>query len=260
MDLAGLEKLRCAPDKTAEHDMARTPDFPASADRLRPTKPSVARAGPAGAADVEPSQREYSSTISASLMSAPNSSRSGAFLKTPSSLDASTATQAGESLPFGELHGIGHAQLLLRLLAHRDGIARLHEVRRDVDHLAVDGDRLVRDQLARFGARRAEAHPVDDVVEARLEQQQQVRAGVALAALGLGEVAPELPLQHAVHALDLLLLAQLQAEVGRARAGSAAVLAGLAESNFALSPIGRRALFRNRSVPSRRESLALGPR
>ena len=31
-------------------------------------------------------------------------------------------------------------------------------------------------------------------------------------------------------------------------------------SNLTLSPIGRRALFRNRSVPSRRESLPLGPR
>src|SRR5204863_3341510 len=57
---------------------------------------------------------------------------------------------------------------------------------------------------------------------------EQVRAGVALAAFGLGEIAAELPFQHAVHALDLLLLAQLQAEVGRARAGGAAVLAGLA--------------------------------
>ena len=32
------------------------------------------------------------------------------------------------------------------------------------------------------------------------------------------------------------------------------------ESNFALSLMARRALFRNRSVPSRRASLALGPR
>src|SRR6187399_1844834 len=32
------------------------------------------------------------------------------------------------------------------------------------------------------------------------------------------------------------------------------------DSNFDLSLIARRALFRNRSVPSRRESLALGPR
>ena len=76
--------------------------------------------------------------------------------------------------------------------------------------------RAVRDQLARFGAGRAEAHAVDDVVEARLEQHQQVRAGVALAALGFGEVAAELALEDAVHALDLLLLAQLDAVVGRA--------------------------------------------
>ena len=40
-------------------------------------------------------QREYNSTISDSLMSAPNWSRSGSFLKTPSSLVASTVTQSG---------------------------------------------------------------------------------------------------------------------------------------------------------------------
>ena len=41
------------------------------------------------------------------------------------------------------------------------------------------------------------------------------------------EVTAELLFQHAVHALDLLLLAQLQTEIGRTLAGSAAVLAGL---------------------------------
>ena len=160
-------------------------------------------------------------------MSAPNSSRSGAFLNTPSSLAASTCTQSGRPWPSASLTRVGDAQLLLRLLAHRHRVAGLDRVRRDVDDLAVDRDRAVRDQLARLGAGRAEAHAVDDVVEARLEQRQQVRAGVALAALGFGEVAAELALEHAVHALDLLLLAQLQAEVGRARAGGAAVLAGL---------------------------------
>ena len=93
--------------------------------------------------------------------------------------------------------------------------------------LAVHGDRLVRHQLARFGAGGAEAHAVHDVVQAGLEQEQQVGAGVALAAVGFLEVAAELALQDAVHALDLLLLAQLQAEVGGALAGGAAVLAGL---------------------------------
>jgi hypothetical protein len=96
-----------------------------------------------------------------------------------------------------------------------------------VDRLAVDGDRLVRHQLARLGAGRAEAHAVHHVVQAGLEDEQQVGAGVATAAVGFGEVLAELALQDAVHPLDLLLLAQLQAVIGRALAGSAAVLAGL---------------------------------
>ena len=86
---------------------------------------------------------------------------------------------------------------------------------------------LWRDELPRFGARRAEAHPVDDVVEARLEQLQQVLAGRALAARGLGEVAAELALEHAVDAAQLLLFAQLVAVVRHAHAGLHAVLAGL---------------------------------
>ena len=61
----------------------------------------------------------------------------------------------------------------------------------------------------------------------RLQDEQQVGAGVALAAVGFLEVAAELALQDAVHALDLLLLAQLQAEIRRALARGAAVLAGL---------------------------------
>src|SRR5690606_4732499 len=73
-----------------------------------------------------------------------------------------------------------------------------------------------------------ETHPVDDVVEPRLEQLQQVLAGVALAALGLLEIAAELPLEDAVHALDLLLLAQLQPVVGRTCTRRASVLSGLA--------------------------------
>ena len=41
---------------------------------------------------------------------------------------------------------------------------------------AVHRDRLVAHQLARFGARRGEAHAIHDVVEPALEQLQQVLA------------------------------------------------------------------------------------
>src|SRR6195256_3072298 len=73
-------------------------------------------------------------------------------------------------------------------------------------------------QLARLGARGGKAHAVHDVVKPALEQPQQVLAGGAAAARGFLVVVAELPLEHAVHAAQFLLLAQLQAVVGQARA------------------------------------------
>src|SRR4030095_7257808 len=96
-----------------------------------------------------------------------------------------------------------------------------------VDDLAVDGDRAVAHELARLRARRAEAHPIDDVVEPRLEELQQIRAGRALAPRGLAEIAAELPLEDPVRAAQLLLLAQLVAVVGHPHARSHPVLTGL---------------------------------
>src|SRR6266545_1904862 len=83
------------------------------------------------------------------------------------------------------------------------------------------------DELTRLGARRAETHPVDDVVEARLEQLQQVRAGRAFAGRGRGEIAAKLSFEQSIHAPQLLLFAQLQAVVRRAHAGLHPVLSGL---------------------------------
>src|SRR6185437_13734541 len=48
-----------------------------------------------------------------------------------------------------------------------------------------------------------EAEPVDDVVEPQLEHAQEVLAGDAAAPAGLGVVAAELRLQHAVVAAHL---------------------------------------------------------
>src|SRR5262249_43851179 len=98
---------------------------------------------------------------------------------------------------------------------------------RNVDDLAVDRDRAVRYQLPRLGAGRTEAHAIDDVVQAGLEQAQQVLAGRALALRRHRKVALELPLEHAVRAPQLLLLAHLLAVVGHPHPGFHAVLAGL---------------------------------
>ena len=98
--------------------------------------------------------------------------------------------------------------------------------RRDGDLGAVDPHVAVADELARLRARGGEAEAVDGVVEAHLEQHQEVLAGDPLAPVGLLEVAAELALEHAVDALDLLLLAELQAVAQRAAGAPAAVLAG----------------------------------
>ena len=65
--------------------------------------------------------------------------------------------------------------------------------------------------LARLWAAGAEAHAVDDAIEAAFEVGQHDVAGDALGKGGLFEVVAELGLQQAVDAARLLLFAQLQA-------------------------------------------------
>src|SRR5262249_11221092 len=137
--------------------------------------------------------------------------------------------------------GFLHAADGAALLAHVDHVAGLEQRRRDVDLAAVDVKVAVPHELARFGARGREAHAVDHVVQAPFEQLQQDLAGDAARALGHLEVAAELPFEDAVHALDLLLLAQLQRILGELRP-ALAVLAGRVVAAFDRALVGVAAL------------------
>src|SRR5262249_30150003 len=95
--------------------------------------------------------------------------------------------------------------------AHCDDVAHADRVGRNVDLLAVDREMAMAHELARLRPRRREAKPVDDVVEPALQHLEQQLARDALRPIGRFEVAAELILEHAVGALDLLLLAQLYA-------------------------------------------------
>src|SRR4051794_40426832 len=101
----------------------------------------------------------------------------------------------------------GHLQ---RLLAHVDHVVLGHLERRDVDLATVDAEVTVCHELAGVAARPGEPCAVDHVVEAALEQLQQVVTRLALPARGLGVVVVELLLEHAVGEASLLLLAQLE--------------------------------------------------
>src|SRR5690606_19569218 len=106
---------------------------------------------------------------------------------------------------------------LQRLRLDVDDVGLLHEGRRDVDLLAVDPDVAVADELAGHVAGLGEAPAVDHVVEPALQQGEQVVARLALLAVRLDVVLVELPLQHAVDAPRLLLLAKLQQVLGLLR-------------------------------------------
>src|SRR3954468_7613204 len=134
--------------------------------------------------------------------------------------------------PFREaasLRGFGRgldAQLVLGLGRDFDHVAWLQAVGRNVHTLAVHQDRVVAHDLARLATRGAEAHAIGDVVETRLEQLQQALAGHALGARGVRVRVAELSLEQPVRVAHLLLLTQLLAVIGHARAALLPVLAG----------------------------------
>src|SRR4029079_12071378 len=68
-------------------------------------------------------------------------------------------------------------------LTDLDAIALPDVERGDVGRAAVDREMAMAHQLACLGTATGEAHAVDDIVEARLEQAQEVLAGDARAGL-----------------------------------------------------------------------------
>src|SRR5215510_3568850 len=121
--------------------------------------------------------------------------------------------------PLGDLATAGvevvvHAGGVLGVWPQLNDVAHLDQERRYRDLAPVHGDVAVGHHLPALAPGGGEAEAMDDVVEAQLEQPQEVLAGHALLALGPVEVLPELALEHAVDALGLLLLAQLHAEGG----------------------------------------------
>ena len=108
-----------------------------------------------------------------------------------------------------------------------DDIAHVHPAGSDVALDAVDADVAVADQLAGRPDGRRELGTVDDHVETTLEETDEVLRRVALHAAGFDEGPLELLLGDvAVIALELLLGAKLQAEVGHLALAALAVLAG----------------------------------
>src|SRR5690606_29734942 len=97
---------------------------------------------------------------------------------------------------------------------------------------AVHRDALVAHELARLVTSGGKAHPVYDVVETTFQHLEQVRTRRAWTPRSLRVVVAELTLEHAVHAAQLLLLAQLQTVV---RQTAAALALDAARRHFELA-------------------------
>src|SRR5690606_15160832 len=120
-----------------------------------------------------------------------------------------------------------HQRHFLRLRTQRDLIADIHAARGDVALHAVDPDVAVADELAGGPDGRRELGAIDDHVQPALEQADQVLAGIALHPRRVGIGALELLFGDvAIIALELLLGAQLDAEIRHLALAALAVLAG----------------------------------
>src|SRR5206468_2732449 len=81
-----------------------------------------------------------------------------------------------------------------------------------------DEELPVQHKLPRLRTRGRQTRSPHHVIQAAFEHDDEVLAGWAFGARGLLKIIAELPLQQPVSALDLLLLAQLQAVSGDLRA------------------------------------------
>src|SRR5580700_1447424 len=127
----------------------------------------------------------------------------------------------------GKLDRLQHVRELLGGFLNLDQIADLELVAADVDLAAVHLDVAVVDELACREHGGDELGAVHHGVEAALQQADQLFAGVALQAARLDIDAVELALRDVgVIALQLLLGAELHAEIGELALAALAVLAG----------------------------------
>src|SRR3954451_9942125 len=124
---------------------------------------------------------------------------------------------------------LGHheGQHVPGLVPDVDDVVLRDPVARDVDLLAVDQEVAVPHELAGLTPGLRQAGAVDHGVETRLEQAQELVAGLALATVRLLVVGAHLLLEQAVREAGLLLLLQLQQVLGLLDADPAVLTRGV---------------------------------
>src|SRR5207248_10230232 len=89
-----------------------------------------------------------------------------------------------------------------------DGVSRADQITGNVHPPPVDADVPMTDELPRLTPRPCESHAVHDVVKPPFQKAHQRAACITLRSARNVDVPPELPLEHAVISLHLLLFAE----------------------------------------------------
>src|SRR5258708_14525915 len=90
--------------------------------------------------------------------------------------------------------------------------------RRNIDDFSIDGNMFMRNQLTGSRAGWSNPKPVNRVVQTGFQQLDEVLTGNALAPVAFVKGLAELPLQHTIRVLRLLLFLQLKAILTRSLA------------------------------------------
>ena len=192
-------------------------------------------------------------------MSGSTSSRFGAALNTPRISFSLTSSHSGKPTWLATVSALMTRPLVARLFTNLHHVAGLHLVRRDRHRLAIDLHGLVAHQLACLGARDRETHAIDDVVQPALEQlQQRLAGGAGYAGQPSGNsCGTAAPARRTCGAASASRAAARRSRTGACRRSPLMPPGGTCSLHLVSS--GLTPLLRNRSVPSRRESLHLGP-
>ena len=96
-----------------------------------------------------------------------------------------------------------------RFLANSNDLTGFYLEGRDVNHLAIDSDMTVRNELTRSSAGRSDTEAVNDVIQTALKELDQDLTGDTFGTGSFREQKTELTLEYTIGVFSFLLLSEL---------------------------------------------------
>ena len=143
--------------------------------------------------------------------------------------------------------------------SYANHVADVHQIAGNVDAPAVDRDVAVANQLPGLSPARAKASRCTTLSSRRSSRLISASPVLPLPLTAALVILAELPFQHAVVVLDLLLFAQVDAVIGELAAAGLCMPGGDSRRSMAHLGVSQRVPLRNNFNPSRRQRRQTGP-